>query len=375
MLQKSIQLSSSAMQFYREVFKPKYDALYRAASETPLVVLMWGPSGDWYPQRLQIRDKLAERGHQVSFREDLGISSGLVAQRAMDLIPGSGFSTDVAIVIQSAYSAIGEVQHFAEFRVVETRMLIFVDESAKDRRSYLPSIAQLQLLYNNIETFKSPEEIVKGRVLEMVLDKVALFQMVKYVAQKSARRWGLNLQNYAVGARSEDLRVFPFNLLELNRVHRTEIDLLKDETALFLLALIHHTQGSSYKVLTRDAGLMGPSLQRRLTPLLTSRMLAEEDGMLQVTPLGTTVLNELDLPVPQRPAELRVPVAAPARIFGSRYLVGGAIATFLLLCFLSIFLLLNNPRVQLPFAITPVRANTPTATATILPTQSPTIRR
>jgi len=374
MLQKSIQLSQRAMQFYRNEFRPRYDALHKAANDTPLVVLMWGPSGDWYRQRLEIRDALIERGHQVAFREDLGIPSGLVPPRAVDLIPG--YSTDVAIVVQSSYAAIGEVQHFAEFRVVESRMLIFVDDAAKDRRSYLPSIAQLQLLYNNVETFRSPEEIVKGKVLQMVLDKTAVFQMVKYLSQRSAKRWGLNLQNFRLDARGEDLQVFPFNLLELHRVHRSEIDLLNDPTSFFLLALINQTQGSSYKVLMRDAGLAGNSLQRKLGPLLTSRMLFEENGMLQVSPLGLQVLSELELPAPARPVERTMPQIAPARRrIPSRYLAGGAIASFVLLCIVSVFLWLNTAQSQLPLALTPSRVNTPVVTVTATPAVTPTVRR
>lgn len=374
MLPKSIQLSQSAFQFFRDVFKPHYDSFRQAVSETPLVALMWGPSSDWYRQRLEIRDALVERGHQVVFREDLGIPAGLVPQRAVDLIPG--YSTDIAIVVQSSYAAIGEVQHFAEFRVVESRMLIFIDDAAKDRRSYLPSIAQLQLLYNNVETFKSPEEIVKGQVLQMVLDKLAVFQTVKYVAQKSARRWGLNLQNYAVDARGEDLRVFPFNLLELHRVHRSEVDLMNDVTAYFLLALIHQTQGSSYKALMRDAGLAGDLLQRKLGPLLTSRMLIDENGMLHLSSLGEQVLGELGLPPPTRAFEPTMPQVVPTRrVISSRWVAGSAVASFLLLGLVTLMALLNTVQSQLPFALTPSRTNTPNPTATVLPIQSPTIKR
>jgi hypothetical protein len=202
--------------------------------------------------------------------------------------------------------------------------------------------------------------------------------MVTCVAQRSARRWGLNLQNYPVAARGEDTRVFPFNLLELHRVHRSEIDLLNDSTSLCLLGLIHHTQTSSSRVLAQDSGLSALELQRKLTPLLTSRMLVENSGVLQVTSLGRQVLSELDLPVSPPPLERSVrPIVAARRAVRSRSLAPGAAASFLVLAVVAIVLWVNNVQSQLPLELTPVRTNTPspTATATVLPVQTPTIRR
>ncbi len=196
----SVGLSPRAQDYYSRVFKPKYDALQARVSQTPLVLLVWGPgeaAPDLYQKRLQIRDELRRLGHDAFFSEELETSrppsasatSPALSQTAIEFLQAE--AVDLITVLQVSYGSVAEVHDFAELRVVNSKMLIFVDQAAMDGYSYRGALAELKALYNNVETYKYPEDIVQCNVLKRVLEKVNVLQIVKFRARESARAWGL----------------------------------------------------------------------------------------------------------------------------------------------------------------------------------------
>ncbi len=188
-----VPLSPRAKEYFNNVFKPKYDALEQAVKQTPLAILVWGPgasAGDLYQKRLQIRDELRRRGHAAFFSEELEDSSqGLPSQKGIEFLQAQ--AADLIVVMQASYGSVAEVHDFAEHRVINFKMLIFIDEKATDGYSYRGALAELKALYNNVETYKYPEDIVQCHLLTKVVEKVNVLQMVKYRAIENAKSWGL----------------------------------------------------------------------------------------------------------------------------------------------------------------------------------------
>jgi hypothetical protein len=188
-----VPLSPRAQQYFNQVFKPKYEALQQAVKQTPLVILVWGPgasAGDLYQKRLQIRDELRRRGHAAVFSEELeGGAPDSLSQKGIEFLQAQ--AADLIVVMQASYGSVAEVHDFAEHRVVNFKMLIFIDEKATDGYSYRGALAELKALYNNVETYKYPEDIVQCNLLKKVVEKVNVLQMVKYRAIESAKSWGL----------------------------------------------------------------------------------------------------------------------------------------------------------------------------------------
>lgn len=187
----NVPLSPRAQQFFDQVFKPRYDALQQAVRQTPLVILVWGPgasAGDLYQKRLQIRDRLRELGHAAVFSEELegGAPAG-ASQKGIEFLQAQ--AADLIVVMQTSYGSVAEVHDFASFRVVNFKMLIFVDERAQDGYSYRGALTELKTLYGNVETFKYPDDITQCHLLGKVLEKVGVLQMVKYRDQQNAASW------------------------------------------------------------------------------------------------------------------------------------------------------------------------------------------
>ncbi|MBI5030212.1 MAG: hypothetical protein HZB51_06775 [Chloroflexi bacterium] len=188
-----VPLSPRAKEYFNTVFKPKYQQLQEAVKQTPLAILVWGPgasAGDLYQKRLQIRDELRRRGHAALFSEELESSSPeSLSQKGIEFLQAQ--AADFIVVMQASYGSVAEVHDFAEHRVINFKMLIFIDERATDGYSYRGALAELKTLYNNVETYKYPDDITQCHLLTKVLEKVNVLQMVKYRATENARSWGL----------------------------------------------------------------------------------------------------------------------------------------------------------------------------------------
>ncbi len=188
-----VPLSPRAKEYFNTVFKPKYEQLQQAVRQTPLAILVWGPgasAGDLYQKRLQIRDELRRRGHAAFFSEELeGSAPESMSQKGIEFLQAQ--AADLIVVMQASYGSVAEVHDFAEHRVINFKMLIFIDERAADGYSYRGALTELKALYNNVETYKYPDDITQCHLLTKVLQKVNVLQMVKYRATENARSWGL----------------------------------------------------------------------------------------------------------------------------------------------------------------------------------------
>jgi len=188
-----VPLGPRAQQYFNNVFQPKYKALQQAVEQTPLAILVWGPgagAGDLYQKRLQIRDELRRRGHAAFFSEELeNATAASLSQKGIEFLQAQ--AADLIVVMQASYGSVAEVHDFAEHRVINFKMLIFIDEKATDGYSYRGALAELRALYNNVETYKYPEDIRECHLLTKVMEKVNVLQMVKYRAVESAKSWGL----------------------------------------------------------------------------------------------------------------------------------------------------------------------------------------
>jgi hypothetical protein len=76
------------------------------------------------------------------------------------------------VVMQASYGSVAEVHDFAEHRVINYKLLIFIDEQAVDGYSYQGALTELKTLYNNVETYKYPEDIAQCHLLTKVIEKV-----------------------------------------------------------------------------------------------------------------------------------------------------------------------------------------------------------
>jgi hypothetical protein len=188
-----IPLSPRAKQHYERVFKPKYLALEQAVRQVPLVILLWGPgssSKELYDARLALRDELKQNGHAVFLGEDLkSTQTASTSMQGVDILPSH--DVDLIVAIQPTYGVIANEQSFIDHYVVDAKMLVFVDQSARDAYAYRNAIAELKTLYDNVETYRLLEDITQRGLMSRVLDKIERLQMVKYRALTGAENWGL----------------------------------------------------------------------------------------------------------------------------------------------------------------------------------------
>lgn len=187
----TVPLSPRAQQFFEQVFRPKYEALQNAVKQVPLMILVWGPgesARDLYRKRLQIRDELRRRGHAAFFSEELaGAPAPGMSLKGIEFLQAQ--AADFIVVMQASYGSVAEVHDFASFRVINFKMLIFIDQAATDGYSYQGALTELKTLYNNVETYKYPEDIVQCNLLKKVMQKVDVLQMVKYRDLTNAGSW------------------------------------------------------------------------------------------------------------------------------------------------------------------------------------------
>jgi hypothetical protein len=275
---------------------------------------------------------------------------------------------------------VGAVQHFSEFRVVETKMLLFVDAAATDERLYHRALEDLRACYNNVETYKFPEDVAQDNLIAKIVDKVHVMQMTKYCALQKVGGWRLSID--AVNAQraqpSALVQPFRYNLLELYRDHRDEIDVLTNSAVLFLLAYVNYTGYISLKALAYQVGLAEAMLPNSLAPLLRGQMIAQLNDGVSVTGFGRRVLEGVGLVGMMAPtAQLPKPAIQLPRLAFSVPRIGMAFAA-LLLFFALAFYWMNTSQTQLPLQYTPTR---PTVTSTATPllppvaTPAPTVRR
>ncbi|MBM3127515.1 MAG: hypothetical protein FJ009_02645 [Chloroflexi bacterium] len=363
--------NSQTGEFYARLFKPRFDALQKAVQQTPLVLMMWGPrqrTQIWSNQRRRIRDTLQRNGHTVFFSEQLGVPIAAITKKGLEFLQSE--TADLIIVVQSAYDAVGAVQHFSEFRVVDSKMLLFMDEAASDERLYHRAVEDLRAAYNNVETYSYPTDIVHDNLIIKITEKIKLLQLVKYCALERAASWRLGIDT-ASPTRvrlNVETQPFQFNLLELYRDHRDEVDVLADSAALFVLAYANYIGKCAPKALAHQVGLDDAAMRVALMPLLRSQMMVHLDDVLQVTGFGRRVLESAGMIGWMTPAAAprAQPAPAPRRTTWVRNL--SVAMAGVLFFFLIAFYWLSTNQQQLPLQYTPTRpAVTQTATPIITP--------
>ena len=186
-----VPLSPRAQAHFNAVFAPAMQRLQKQVEETPLAILVWGPgasAGDLYAKRAQIRDELRRHGHAAFFSEDLeGMTPTAPSQKGIEFLQAQ--ASDLIVVMQASYGSVAEVHDFASFRVINFKMMIFIDEKATDGYSYRGALTELKTLYGNVETYKYPDDITQCHLLTKVLGKVSVMQMVKYRDMTNAGSW------------------------------------------------------------------------------------------------------------------------------------------------------------------------------------------
>ncbi len=188
-----VPLSPRAREYYESIFKPRLDAMQAQVAKTPLAVLVWGPgpsNADLYAKRVQIRDELRRRDIAAFFSEDLqGDKPVDYSQKGIEFLEAS--AADLVVVMQVSYGSVAEVHDFSDYRVINSKMLIFIADTATDGYSYQGALLELKALYNNVDTFHIPDDLTSCRLKTIVLEKVGVMQMLKWRATVNAQSWGL----------------------------------------------------------------------------------------------------------------------------------------------------------------------------------------
>ena len=188
-----VPLSPRAKQHYERVFEPKYKALQHAIHQVPLVILLWGPGSsakELYEVRLALGDELKKQGHAVFLGEELKNAPVTApSMQGVDILPSH--DVDLIVAIQPAYGIIANEQSFTNHYVVDAKMLVLVDQAARDGYAYRNSIAELKTLYDNVDTYRYTEDIVQRGLIARVVEKVERLQVVKYRALTGAESWDL----------------------------------------------------------------------------------------------------------------------------------------------------------------------------------------
>jgi hypothetical protein len=367
--------SQKAKDFFAQVFKPTYESYLSDASRTPLVLMLWGPyrrTRAWSLKRQAIRDQLEQLGHTVFLSEQLGIPSSALNQKPVEFLQSE--TADLIVALQPSYDTIGTVQQFVEHRVVDAKMLLFVDQAAPDRHRYDRALIELENLYHNVGTYQSPEDVAGDHLVQQITARISAMQLVKYRALQRARGWGLKLDDSTSGpARTAPLQPFRYNLLELYREHRDEIDVLNDAMPLFFLTYISYTRRTALVGLSKEIGLAGDSILKVVAPLLRAEMLVHSDGTLAATAFGKRMLEGLGFSLPAKSIVVRHPVSPSIVTMTRRRFAaittgtGLALAAAMLLL-LSVLQGANLIQNQQPLELTTAR---PAITITTTPTRIP----
>jgi hypothetical protein len=189
----SVPLSPEAKSYFESVFKPRLQTMQLEIARTPLAILVWGPGESnppLYAKRLQIRDELRREGMAAFFSEDLtGLKPDDYSQKAIEFLEAT--AADLVVVLQVSYGSVAEVHDFSDYRVINSKLLIFIADTATDGYSYQGALTELKTLYNNVFTFHSPDDLTSCKLKTMVLERVHLLQTLKWRATKNAESWGV----------------------------------------------------------------------------------------------------------------------------------------------------------------------------------------
>ncbi len=383
---KAVQLSPRAQEFSSRVFRPAYESLQNAASQTPLVIMLWGPrqrSREWSNRRTQIRESLEQQGHTTFFSEQLGVPVASASQKGVEFLQSE--AADLIVVIQPLYGLVGSVRHFVEYRLVDAKMLLFIDEAATDQHFFARALEGLRTNYNNVETFKSlgddfqatplKQIMDKVHLTQQIIDKVRVMQLVKYRAIHSARSWGLRPEESVPNPAQPRASAQPYryNLLELYREHRPEIDVLTQPMSLFLLAFARHFAPLSHAELAREVGLAPAELAQELGHLQRADFLAQTGETIAVTGVGKRLLEATGFAAPVAKVAPAIKVTAPRPIKWQQTATwstaaGVGLATVILVS-ISILIGANITQNNQPLVLTPARTLT-APTRTMTPTRA-----
>jgi hypothetical protein len=280
--------------FFTRTFVPRYQSLQNAARQTRLLVLLWAPNSpnEWAIFCKQFFKELERLGHIVLYNPQLGMSSAMRTKKGIEYKATD--TIDLIVVAQRNYEPIGYVRDFEDFRVIDAKMLLFVDEAAPDQDSYHQAIREIAVRYNASETFRYPDDVTRGMLFTKILAKINVMQMVKYLALRRGTNWGLVLPPQ-VSYNDEHPRAFTYNLLDLYSQNRDELETMLDSTTLFILAYANHIGDITMRTLWQDMKLEAAQMQPRIDRLQRSKMLAETNGNIIVTDFGKLVLGDLGL--------------------------------------------------------------------------------
>lgn len=369
--------SARTNEFYTKFFKPRYQTWQDSVQHTPLVVMIWGPrqrTEIWTEQRRQIQESLRRLGHTVFFSEQLGVPIQALTQKGVEFLQSE--TADLILVLQSTYGVVGAVQHFAESRVIDAKMLLFIDAAASDERLYHRAIENLRAAYANIETYEYPADLVHGNLLIKITEKIKLFQLVKYVALQNAMGWRVGTgMTFHSEYRKSEAHPLPANLLELYRAHRDEITILADSALLFILAYANYLGPCTIKALAHQVGLDEQTLRTTLMPLLRGQFMVHLDDVLQVTGFGRYLLESTGFTGWVTPTlEATGQPLARSQPQGIAWRnVGLALAAVLLVFFfVALWFWSSTTQTQLPLEYTPTHSLiTQTLTRIVTPTVTP----
>lgn len=358
----NVRLSPRARQYYRSTFEPAYKSLQNATEHTPLVIMLWGPPRLWTReqarQRKQIHDVLEQLGHTIISDEHLG-TAGSTLKKGVEFLPST--KVDLIVAIQPLYRIIGSVRHFVEMRVVESKMVLWVDQVAADGQLYAPALTDLAKKYDNVETYDASQDSTKTMLLNKIIDKIRVVQAVKYRALQQSQSWGLEKVSLNLRDARATAHPFPYNLLELYREHRDEVDVLIFPISLFILAFTYHVGKITLTGLARDLELPLKELGDALEWLKSAGFLTQAGAEFQISDTALRLLHSIGLTAPTP----KVSVVMPRAISRQRELVLSSIAGIALAgLILASLAILNGASVwqnNQPLELTPV----PTSSITI----------
>ena len=150
----------------------------QAASDTPIMVLIWGPgqSNEHYGKRQKLREMLKKEFHrsEVRFSEDDELK-----QSTTENLPIQGqelihlMACDVCVVLDTSKGAGEEIAHFVKSKVAH-KLIILTHEKYEESQSFPAALRRhhYQLFYSDEEYEScSFSERVTSHVKNVALDK------------------------------------------------------------------------------------------------------------------------------------------------------------------------------------------------------------
>ncbi|MEK7395384.1 MAG: hypothetical protein AAB116_00465 [Candidatus Poribacteria bacterium] len=180
-------LTNEAKEFYEKIFLTKYKNLVESVNKTPLAILIWGPGntgGNLYCKRIDILNALRESGHAAIFSEEIEKDRpiGDMSTHIKELL--QAIEADFIVIIYGSSGSVAETHDFAKYiRDIGSKMLIFIDEEYQDGYGNRGVLLDLKTLYNNVSTYKYPDDIKKCYLLRSVQEKVKVLQHAKWLRE------------------------------------------------------------------------------------------------------------------------------------------------------------------------------------------------